>query len=250
MTLPSYLYKEKNMIRKIKVIPDTFEDHILMVKEFDLTKMPDIRLIPIFGANGVGKSTLLKAIAGNSPRQFRRPGARAVELVTDKKTDCYSYIGSTDNFKVRQASTYRQAFDPMFLSMKLDARDLSEGQSIIYSLFDLLKGAAKAGGDFFDPEDDADKVILIDEMDSGLSIDNIDAAMRYVKRSLKNRTDTQFIISFNNPYLLHHFDTMLSMYDGNPVTLHDDKEMLAEIKRWKKQLDKLRKKSDGSFRII
>lgn len=238
------------MLQKVKVIPDSFEDYILMVKEFDFTKMPDIRFIPIFGANGVGKTVLLRAIAGDSPRQFIRPGAKSVELITDKKTECYSYIGSTDNFKVRQASTCHQAFDPMFLSMKLDARDLSEGQSIIYSLFDLLKGASKAGDDFFEPGDNADKLIIIDEMDSGLSIDNIDAAMRYVKQSLKNRTDTQFIISFNNPYLLHHFDTVLSMYDGNPVTLHDDKEMLVEIKKWKKQLDKLRKKSDGSFKII
>ena len=238
------------MLQKVKVIPDSFEDYILMVKEFDFTKMPDIRFIPIFGANGVGKTVLLKAIAGDSPRQFIRPGAKAVELITDKETECYSYIGSIDNFKTRRARSYNEAFSTDFIVMKLDARDLSEGQSIIYSLFDLLKGAAEPGDDFFGAEHNSDKIILIDEMDSGLSINHIDTAMEYIKKSLKNRTDTQFIISFNNPYLLHHFDTVLSMYDGNPVVLRDDMEMLAEIKKWEKELDKLRKESDGSFKVI
>lgn len=238
------------MLQKVKVIPDSFEDYILMVKEFDFTKMPDIRFIPIFGANGVGKTVLLRAIAGDSPRQFIRPGAKSVELIADKKTECYSYIGSIDNFKTRRARSYNEAFSTDFIVMKLDARDLSEGQSIMYSLFDLLKGASEPGDDFFGVDHDSDKIILIDEMDSGLSINHIDTAMEYIKESLKNRTDTQFIISFNNPYLLHHFDTVLSMYDGNPVVLRDDMEMLAEIEKWEEELDKLRKESDGSFKMI
>lgn len=236
------------MIKEIHTIPGSFEDHILLAKDYDLIQMPDIRLIPLFGANGVGKTTLLKALNGQVTRQFLKPNQKGVDITLTKPTDCYAYIGSTDNFKRREPSSYSQAFDPAFLSMKLDARDLSEGQSIVFSLFDLLKGACDKKQI---PDDDGkDKTILIDEMDSGLSIDNLETAMRYVKRTLKNRDDIQFIFSFNNPYMLHFFDTALSMYDGKPVALHSDKEMLAEIRQWKKKLNSKRKNKDGSFKTI
>ena len=66
------------MIKEVHTIQGSFEDYILLAKDYDLTQMPDIRFIPLFGANGVGKTTLLKALNGQVTRQFLKKKKKAL----------------------------------------------------------------------------------------------------------------------------------------------------------------------------
>lgn len=224
------------MITRIKVRPDSFEEEVLFFKEVDLTQFKN-RVIPLFGPNGVGKSTLIKALE-----------SQKVVVETNRPTKFFSYQNARDNFKVREARTYAEAYDMSFFSAKFDAKAISEGQSIIYSMFDLLDGLKPSGE--LKPVEGKDMLIVLDEIDSGMSIDNIDTTMRKIKYLISHRNDLQFIMSFNSPRVVKHFPQVLSMYDGQMIELHTDEDMLDEINKNKKMFDKARKNSRGRPKIF
>ena len=226
------------MIQSITVHPDTLLHSILFFETADFSQF-DKHVIPLFGPNGVGKSTLIKGIETHRDLDIKLNG---------KPTGFYSYQNARDNFKVRQPRTYMESFDPVFLTSRLDAQSVSEGQSIIYSMFDLLDGLRKNGG--LPPEEGKDMVILLDEIDSGMSIDNIDLTMKKIKTLVRVREDLQFIFSFNSPRIVKHFPFVLSMYDGKMLELHSDDDMLDEINAHKKSFDKARKTSKGRPKIF
>ena len=232
------------MIQKITVLPDTRASHIFFFKEMDLTKLPDPRMVLLFGPNGAGKSTLIDAIIKNGIN--RRP-----EIIIDRtpaETAVYAYENSKDNFKSREARSYSEAFDPYFLNSRFDAKAISEGQSVIYSAFALLDGL-RPSKDMFG-QNAEETLVLLDEIDSGMSLDNIDIAMRKIKYALSKRKDLQIIMSFNSPRILKHFPHVVSMYDGSVLTLHTDEDMLAEIRNHKTMFDKARKTSKGRPKIF
>lgn len=223
------------MIKSITVKPDTRTADILFFQHVDFQ---DRKIIPLFGPNGVGKSTLIKELEKH----------REILLTTDGiHTECFSYQNARDNYKDRQPRSYMEAFDPYLMSAKLAAQSISEGQSIIYSMFDLLDGLRPNGE--IPQTKDCHKLILLDEIDSGMSIDNIDITMRKIRNLIRKRSDLQFIFSFNSPRILKHFPEVLSMYDGTFITLHSDEDMLAEINKHKKVFDKIRKNSKGRPKV-
>ena len=132
--------------------------------------------------------------------------------------------------------------------MKFNSQYISEGQSIIYSMFDLLDAFRKNGA--FEYHEDKDSIVLLDEIDSGMSIDNIDTTMRKIKYISRIRDDIQIIMSFNSPRVLKWFPEVFSMYDGNKLILHTDEDMLKEIRKHKKEFDKLHKDSYGRPKIV
>ena len=223
------------MITSINVNPDTFESKVFFFNHLDLTPFTE-RVVPLFGPNGVGKSTLISAIESQS-----------VEVVKDKPTHLYCYSNSRDNFKNRKPRSYMESFDPEYVSARFDAQRVSEGQSIIYSMFDLLDMLRNTK--VFERIHGKDLLILLDEIDSGMSIDNIDITMRKIKNLVKMRSDLQVIFSFNSPRVLKHFSKVLSMYDGSVLEMHTDEDMLKEIKLHKKEFDKIRKTSKGRPKI-
>lgn len=223
------------MLTSFSVKSNSQEESILFFKSADLTQF-ESRVIPLFGPNGVGKSTLIKALEDNK-----------LDVVTDKPTMFYSYQNARDNFKHREARSYHELFEPWFIKCRVDARTISEGQSIIYSFFDLLDC-------FKDYESlpilkSQDYLLLLDEIDSGMSIDNIDTTMRKIKHLLRVRNDLQIIMSFNSPRILKWFPDVLSMYDGTKLTLHTDEDMIQEIRKHKKEFDKARKTSKGRPKV-
>lgn len=223
------------MIKSVSVKPDTRTAAILF---FQTADFQDQRVIPLFGPNGVGKSTLIKELEKH----------QEVTIITDGiQTECYSYQNARDNYRDRQPRSYLESFDPCFMAAKLDAQSISEGQSIIYSMFDLLDGLRPSGQ--LAPQEGVHKLILLDEIDSGMSIDNIDTTMRKIKNLIRKRDDLQFIFSFNSPRVLKHFSHVLSMYDGTFIDLHTDDDMLVEINKHKKMFDKARKNSRGRPKI-
>lgn len=224
------------MIKSFSTRKDSLEESVLFFHEADLTQFSN-NVVPLFGPNGIGKSTLIHALE-----------TKAVNTVLSRTTMIYSYQNGRDNFKIRQARTYSEAFDPRFLNSKFDAQSISEGQSIIYSMFDLLDGLNPSGE--LKVEDGIDILILLDEIDSGMSIDNVDKTMRKIKWLVNKRDDLQFILSFNSPRVLKHFPEVLSMYDGKKIILHTDEDMMKEINRHKKDFDKARKNSKGRPKIF
>lgn len=224
------------MLTSFSVKPNTREESILFFKGADLTQFTT-RVIPLFGPNGVGKSTLISALE-----------QQKLNITMDRPTGFISYQNSRDNFKVREPRSYLESFEPWFIKSKWDAKTISEGQSIIYSMFDLLDGFRNGGA--FPEEEGLDQLILLDEIDSGMSIDNVDTTMRKIKYLLRIRKDIQFIISFNSPRVLKHFPKVLSMYDGTSLELHTDEDMLKEINRNKKWFNKARKNSKGRPKIF
>ena len=266
------------MINKISVKPDTEASKILFFRDIDFTKLPDKRIILLYGANGSGKTTLLKNIEfglfeHSNPyepeeseeddriaRMMRgmEKTRRGIEHDSHVALDLdavptmyYRYRNGTDNFSVKEPRSYAESFDPVYITYKWNANSLSEGQSIVYSVKSLLEGmlrSTKNRESFV--TDDHHTILLLDEIDSGLSIDNLDAMLRIIKRVLKQGRNIQFIMSFNNPYVLTYFPDVISMYDGNVHRFSSTEDMLKDLFDHKKMLDKSRKKSNGEYRIF
>lgn len=221
------------MIKSIKVPEKSNLRNILLFTEVNILESPTPNIIPLFGPNGAGKSTFIKAIKD-----------KGIELESD---DCnhliFGYANSTDNFKVRRSRSIDDI--PYYLKEKFDAYSLSEGQSILHSAMDLIEYLKPSKGDEMFSCDGGQLIILLDELDSGLSIDNIDTVMRKIKNVLRKRDDIQIFMSFNNPRVLKHFHYVLSMYDGKFIEMHTDEDMMKEIRKHKREFDKLRKYSNG-----
>ena len=257
------------MINRINTLENTKTSEILFFDRCDLTKLPNKRIVPLFGPNGSGKTTLINAIGTyldalrlknkvlrddieykdfvleDFNRNIRKAGCSLV--LEDVPYRVLSYSNSDDNFRHRRERSINDAFNPALLSARFDANSVSEGQSIVYSVFDLIEllSTGKKGIRY----DDGHLIVLIDEMDSGLSIDNIDMFMKKLKYYTDKRDDIQVIFSFNNPRILKFFPHVLSMYTGEVLELHSDEDMLAEFKKHEKAFNKARKLSNGRPKV-
>lgn len=252
------------MIHKIQVIPKTTASQILLFNEIDLDQLPDIRIVPLFGANGSGKTTLLEQInnssyamsydqqehdntLGEALRGVRHPKRKQIMLTCDdERTELYGYTNSKDNFANREIG-----FDPFMINARWEAKALSEGQSIIYSAMDLLKGmlkSTKKNESFV--KDDNHAIVLLDELDSGMSMDNIRKCMEIIKKVLRQKRNIQFFLSFNNPYVCYFFPQVISMYDGKVHEIRNLDEMLAELDANGDQLKAARCKRNGKYKIF
>lgn len=261
------------MIKKIKVNPDKVGADIFFFQEIDLMALPNPRIVPLFGPNGVGKSTLINGIQQyfEAVKYLQRKNENKVDTILDvlnpdykfvnhldrigltleydkEKFSLYSYRNSEDNFRNRKVRSVNESFDPAYLVYRMNAQSVSEGQSIVYSAFDLLDGL-KPGKKMFGDTDSA-LLVLLDELDSGMSIDNIDIAMRKLKKAVTAREKIQVFLSFNSPRVLKHFPYVISMYDGKVKEMHTDDDMMAEIQVNSKLFDKARKKSNGRPKIF
>ena len=231
------------MIQKLTPTPNSKTSRILLCNALHINELPNPRIVPLFGPNGIGKSTVINALlnCSNSRRnefQIERTAAPMIVL---------SYCDRKDNFRIREARTIDESYDPYFINMRFNANSVSEGQSIVYSangLFDIIGTGKNAMYN-----EGKEYLVVIDEIDSGMSVDNLDRFMRKLKNTSKKRNDVQVIFSFNNPFVLRYFPDVLSLYTGHPIHLETTDDMLTEIKAHEKEFRKIRYKTDGTPKI-
>ena len=234
------------MIERIIIDKSSIIGKILFFEEVDLTQFEN-HAIPLFGPNGVGKSTLLEGIETRG-RGLKYEGI-TVKCTPDIKTMMYSYRNGADNLKSCEPRSYELSFNPVYMLRRMNVQNMSEGQSIIYSMYDLLDGLSSSKNGI-EIGDDEHCVIALDEIDSGLSIDNIDKTMRRIKHILSKRPNVQFIFSFNSPRVLRWFPEVLSMYDGTKIKLHTEDDMMDQIHQHQKMFDRVRKDSRGRPKVF
>ena len=256
------------MIKKVFFTDEYCQSKKMFFEMADLDTLPDKRIVPLFGPNGAGKTTFLKAVSFTLERTMQLSYLIGKEMNDEdakvffkkdfdrnvKEKGCgvemdaapftfFSWSNSDDNFRHRKDRNMLDPFNPVLLNAKFDAMSVSEGQSIIYSiqgLFDAINLYTK----------EADLIVLIDELDSGISIDNLDTLMRKIRNILKKKDNIQIFMSFNNPRVLKYFPYVLSMYDGKVLEMHSDDDMLEEIRKNKTWFDKARKKSNGFPKVF
>lgn len=231
------------MINEIMPIKNSRIAEILLCDKLCIDKLPNPRIVPLFGPNGIGKSSIINAILDNLN------GKKEIEIKRTKTPMIVlSYRNGVDNLRVKESHSIDEEFSPEFIVSKYNSRSVSEGQSIIYSALMLFEAMGTGKNAIY--EENKEYLILIDEIDSGLSLDNLDIIMRKLKNTADKRKDVQVIFSFNNPYVLNYFPNVLSMYTGNPIKIRNADEMITTINSHSKEFRKLRYKSDNMPRTF
>ena len=189
------------MIKSISINKGSNLEEILFFNKMNLGQVT-----LLFGANGVGKSSLIKGILKQKEIKFN----------CDKEIKLYSYINNEQNFRNMNKNSnlsYEDMFNPYLINKKYNADELSEGQSIIYSLQDIFELCMQI------KDDSNDSVILLDEIDSGLSIDNVDYLSDKIKEITDKYSNIQFIITFNNFEFCRNFPKVFNMYNGKYINI-------------------------------
>lgn len=225
------------MITGFEVKEGTKEEQVLFFKKVILTDNTK-RVCLLLGANGSGKTTL---IDGLYPNQFS--GKSGIVVAVDKATKTIIYRNHEDNLRHMADNRYNP--DCKLIVEKMRANYLSEGQSIIYSVKNIFDIADDATKEF--PEEDL--VFLLDEVDSGLSVDNVQYVCTRIKKALKKNPNLQFVIAFNNYHFVQEFKYCVSMYSGEEVKIDSYEEYVKFINDNKADLKKKRKNNmmTGNF---
>lgn len=101
----------------------------------------------------------------------------------------------------------------------------SEGQGMIHFLLPFLYDIK----DFAGKNNDKDVIVLIDEMDSGLSIENINMLLHIIIEICDEYKNVQFFISSNHYHYAYVFKKVLNMYDGQLVNIDSYEDYFARL---------------------
>lgn len=159
----------------------------------------DVNLL--IGGNGVGKTTLINSIKRGSP---------GIEIKGDvSKLKVWS--NSEDNHRYLSPSPYgdSQNYSKDIVNVFLSG-ERSEGENVIHSFMTWLEENIEEGA-----------VIVVDEIDSGLSVDNINAIMCIIANVLKDYK-IQFILSVNSWHPVYTFDRAICLLTGDKVGFAKD----------------------------
>lgn len=197
------------MIKSIKIKPDTFESEILLFKEINKLKKINV----LFGGNGVGKTTFLQGILKNN----------LILSKTKKVPKCniVMYQNSINNARKNDPNpmmnSERYAKE---LISKVHAINISEGQSIVYSILNYLSEI----NIYLKENTEESLVVLLDEIDSGLSVDHINLIFSMIIDLSEMYDNLQFFISTNSYHFVYIVKNVLSMYTGEWIDIESYKE--------------------------
>ena len=206
------------MIRKIYC-----DDERLHFKELEINQ----RLNILVGGNGVGKTTLLNGIHEN-----------CYKMDTNKSIEIIKYSNSRDNIRVK---TGLNMTTPQLVACA-NAKSMSEGQSIMYSIVSFFAKLKEEALEL----DNKNKslVVVLDEVDSGLSVDAINVVMHFICDMLKNYKNTQFFVSSNNYHFTYIQKDVINMYTGRYKKINSYEEYFELMISG---MQTVGKKSDYSF---
>lgn len=183
------------------------------------------RLNILFGGNGSGKTTLLDAIE----KHFEG----------NEEVDVISYRNSKDNERHNNPSPLAESQHyARELANRLHASGISEGQSIIFSFNKWLDITLKS------LDKNKKYVIILDEIDSGLSCDHVNVIMHVLNDYFSSKKNVQLFVASNMYHWVHSHNRVFSMYKGKFIEIHSYDEY------FKKQMDmqqKVGKKSKFNF---
>ena len=195
------------MIESLKIKENTKEKEILLFNK--VTKLHRINIL--FGGNGVGKSTFLNGLKeGNFEIKSRKP----IHIL--------SYKNSEDNKSIAKNAELKNKYDALRV---YNSSGYSEGQSMIYFLMPFLYDIK----DFAEKNSDKDVIVLIDEMDSALSIENINMLLHVIVEICNEYENVQFFISSNHYHYAYVFKKVLSMYDGKWIDIDSYDDYFAKL---------------------
>lgn len=193
------------MIKNIEVIDEKTKG-ILLFDEVKNVKKLNI----LFGGNGVGKTTFLNAIKDNK---------LSFELDNEKDVLIKSFTNSIDNMKIN--SQQKELSSTRDVVKLFNSNSFSEGQSIIHYVLSFLY-------DIKELETDKQIVVLLDEVDSGLSVENINMLLWQIK-DLIDTKNVQFFISSNHYHFVYAFKNVLNMYDGKYIKIESYEEYFERL---------------------
>lgn len=186
------------MITEIKNVSNP----LLLFKS--ISKLGKINLL--IGGNGVGKTTLLNAIEQKS---------NTIEITGDI-SKLYTWKNCKDNHRYNNPSPYASDYNESLISLMF-SHERSEGENIAHSFLT-----------WFEDNNEPGAVFLIDEIDSGLSVDSLNGIAHVIVGAI-NKHDCQFIMSVNSWHLLYVFDTAISLIDGKPIKFNRDYDKFCEF---------------------
>lgn len=191
------------MIKQIKVKNNTVEKERLLFDKISNLKKVNI----LFGGNGVGKSTFLNGIITNN-----------LDLVSDRELVILKYINSEDNCK---GYKFDNNFKDMNQALKIfNSSGYSEGQTMLNHLLPFIKNIK----DVANKNKNKTIIVVLDEIDSGLSIENINLFLHLINESLNDFENIQFFISTNHYHFTYVLKDVINMYDGTWIRINSYEE--------------------------
>lgn len=193
------------MILEVK-IPEVYQKRFLKQEKFEFAQ--NERLVLLYGANGVGKSSLLNLIANNLQNSF-------LDNIEDEEyytnTVIHDFTNKIPKIHYWKASEDTPLRNPqgvgldsiLNFSLLYDSKNHSEGESIQLTFQKHLE----------ELPDDLD-ILLIDELDSGLGANMIHVCLFYLTDWLKKHPKTQCFMSINNYHWIYLHKTIYRMDIG------------------------------------
>lgn len=202
------------MIKEV-IIPKEYKKRFL-IKENSF-KFDNDRLILLYGCNGIGKSSILDLIANKKKSSIGRDKSIAenyedIVKHTFKETPKIAYWKSATDTSLRNKNNSRLQYSENIgqdLYYQLYSSEHSEGESLTEEFLHFLTELK-----------DVD-LLLIDELDSGLSIGNINICFGYINDFLINNPKAQVIMAINNYQWIHIVKKIYRMDTGRPEKINN-----------------------------
>ena len=228
------------MSRKFTLERDYYDEGFNLYKKKIITIKPGVTVF--VGCNGIGKSALLRQIKDNLKKD--NTPCISFDNLKDGGGHAVSEAGFYGNFGFMATAMCSSEGENIVMNMgNLAARigkfvkDGEDPKEKKYS--QLARSIAQINGEEIDePEIPKERWILLDAVDSGLSVDNIvDIKEQLFKTILEyNYGNEIYIVVSANEYEMARGEQCFDVYNGKYVTFKDYEEyrdLVLQSKEWK-----------------